>query len=153
MASTMDLTFSPMQSGAIFTSLPRSSARRPAQGERENLSSGPSPLGRPKCEETWCMKNKDQFSESQWGRRTFTCRGGGGARICQQGRTYGNAGTLGDKILDGLDGGADTGVISDLLAVEGDVEVAADEHLHEEQESQNMERKSMSGADNLPCMP
>ena len=58
------------------------------------------------------------------------------ARICQQGRTYGNAGTLGDKILDGLDGGADTGVISDLLAVEGDVEVAADEHLHEEQESQ-----------------
>ena len=62
--------------------------------------------------------------------------------------TYGNAGTLGDKVLDGLDGGTDTGVISDLLAVEGDVEVAADEHLHEEKESENMGRNSMSGANN-----
>jgi hypothetical protein len=92
------------------------------------------------------MKNKDQFSKKSVRQRNISCSRGG--RICQQGSTYGNAGTLGDKILDGLDGGANTGVISDLLAVEGHVEVAADEHLHEEMESENMGRNSICGANN-----
>jgi hypothetical protein len=43
--------------------------------------------------------------------------------------TYRNASTLADEVLDGLDGGADTSVVGDLLAVEGHVEVAADQDL------------------------
>ena len=43
--------------------------------------------------------------------------------------THRNASTLADEVLDGLDGGADTGVVGDLLAVEGHVEVAADQDL------------------------
>jgi hypothetical protein len=35
------------------------------------LSSGPSPLGRPKCEETWCLKNKDQFSKKSMRQRNI----------------------------------------------------------------------------------
>jgi hypothetical protein len=42
---------------------------------------------------------------------------------------YRDAGTLGGEVLDGLDGGADTGVVGDGLAVKGNVEVAADENL------------------------
>lgn len=47
--------------------------------------------------------------------------------------TYSDAGTLRHKVLDGLDGGADAGVVSDLLAVKGDVQVAADENLQKQE--------------------
>merc|ERR1719498_27523 len=50
MESTHAFTPSPMQSGAMATSLPRSSDSRGATGPRENLSSGPD-LGRPRCDE------------------------------------------------------------------------------------------------------
>ena len=36
----------------------------------------------------------------------------------------------GRGVLDGGDGGADAGVVGDLLAVERHVEVAPDQHLH-----------------------
>ena len=40
-----------------------------------------------------------------------------------------DAGTLANEVLDGLDGGADAGVIGDGLPVEGDVQVATKENL------------------------
>ena len=40
-----------------------------------------------------------------------------------------NAGAVVQKVLDGRDGGPDTGVVGDLLAIQGNVEIAADENL------------------------
>ena len=40
-----------------------------------------------------------------------------------------DAGTLANEVLDGLDGGADAGVIGDLLSVKGDIDVATDKDL------------------------
>ena len=43
--------------------------------------------------------------------------------------SYRHASALGHEVLDGLNGSTDTGVIGDLLAVEGNVQVTADENL------------------------
>jgi hypothetical protein len=40
-----------------------------------------------------------------------------------------DAGAVVKEVLDGGDGSPDTGVIGDLLAIEGDVKIAADENL------------------------
>ena len=44
-------------------------------------------------------------------------------------RADGDLGSLGNKVLDGGDGGTDAGVISDGLSVKGDVDIATDEDL------------------------
>merc|ERR1719261_2135305 len=50
MPLTIEVTSSPTQSGASFTSEPMYSVMRSAHGASENLSSGPD-LGRPRCEQ------------------------------------------------------------------------------------------------------
>jgi hypothetical protein len=44
-------------------------------------------------------------------------------------RRDGNTGAVVEQVLDGGDGSPDTGVIGNLLAIKGNVEIAADENL------------------------
>jgi hypothetical protein len=51
-----------------------------------------------------------------------------------------NAGTVVEEVLDGRDGRADPGVVGDGLAVQGNVQIAADEHLRCEKKLEKREQ-------------